>query len=270
MREAASNLGMKAQALVVHPVTNEVWLTEHGPQGGDELNLLRPGANYGWPETEGPTDDPEVGALRARQQRNLLATLLLSQGVPMLLGGDEFGRSQHGNNNAYCQDNELSWYRWDEVDEDLLAFTRHLVELRKAHPVFRRRRWFQGRPLHGASITDIGWFTPDGEEMDDDDWEASFARSLVVFLNGRGIDTPDLRGEPIVDDSFLVVFNGHHDALDVTLPPDAFGQRWEVVVDTTSVHGDPSPNNGNDREQLEAGQTREVVGRSLLVLREVT
>ncbi|MFA9431751.1 glycogen debranching protein GlgX, partial [Egicoccus sp. AB-alg2] len=156
---------------------------------------------------EGPTDDPDVLALRARQQRNFLTTLLLSQGVPMLLGGDELGRTQGGNNNGYCQDNEISWYDWDAVDEDLLAFTRGLIGLRAEHPIFRRRRWFQGRPLRGEEIDDIAWLRPDGTEMDDEDWDASYAKSLQVFLNGRGIASPDPRGQQIVDDSFLVLFN---------------------------------------------------------------
>jgi isoamylase len=213
---------------------------------------------------EGETDDPEVLALRARRQRSVLTTLLLSQGVPMLLGGDEFGRTQHGNNNAYCQDNELSWFRWDEVDEDLLAFSRSLLELRHAHPIFRRRRWFQGRPLHGAETTDIGWLTPDGEEMDDDDWEAGFARSLQVFLNGDGIASPDDRGNKVLDDSFLILFNAHHEPLSFTLPPAAWADAWAVVLDADRATAEDLD------ELLEAGATREVPGYGVLVLQEVT
>jgi isoamylase len=221
---------------------------------------------------EGDTDDPEVLALRARRQRSLLTTLLLSQGVPMLLGGDEFGRSQHGNNNAYCQDNELSWFRWEDTpaapgaagfDEDLLAFTRAVIQLRHEHPIFRRRRWFQGRPLHGAGITDIGWLTPDGVEMDDDDWDAGFARSLQVFLNGEGIASPDDRGNKVLDDSFLVLFNAHHEPLAFTLPPAAWGERWQVVVDADQ----PTPL--EDTETLDAEASREVPGYGVLVLQEV-
>jgi isoamylase len=213
---------------------------------------------------EGETDDPEVLALRARRQRSVLTTLLLSQGVPMLLGGDEFGRTQHGNNNAYCQDNELSWFRWDEVDEDLLAFSRSLLELRHAHPIFRRRRWFQGRPLHGAETTDIGWLTPDGEEMDDDDWEAGFARSLQVFLNGDGIASPDDRGNKVLDDSFLILFNAHYEPLSFTLPPAAWADAWAVVLDADRATAEDLD------ELLEAGATREVPGYGVLVLQEVT
>jgi isoamylase len=209
---------------------------------------------------EGPTDDAGVNALRRRQQRNLLTTLLLSQGVPMLLGGDEFGRTQHGNNNAYAQDNELSWFRWDEVDEDLLAFSQALIELRAEHPVFRRRRWFQGRPIRGEEIDDIAWLTPEGEEMDDDDWEASYAKALQVFLNGNGIASPDPRGQPVIDDSFLVLFNASDAELDFQLPPATFGAGWLVVVDTAVDRPLEVP------ERLEAGATRPVPDRGVVVL----
>ncbi|WP_052667792.1 glycogen debranching protein GlgX [Nitriliruptor alkaliphilus] len=218
---------------------------------------------------EGPTDDEETLALRARQQRNFLTTLLLSQGVPMLLGGDEFGRTQQGNNNGYAQDNELSWFRWDQadvpvsaggLDHDLLAFTRHLIALRAEHPVFRRRRWFQGRPLRGETIDDIAWLTPGGDEMDDEDWEASFARALQVFLNGNGIASPDPRGQPVVDDSFLVLFNASDVGLDFTLPPPSFAGAWRVVVDTALVR--PT----DDVERFDAGSVRHVPDRGVVVL----
>ncbi|MFA9430049.1 glycogen debranching protein GlgX [Egicoccus sp. AB-alg2] len=212
---------------------------------------------------EGPTDDPEVVALRARQQRNFLTTLLLSQGVPMLLGGDEFGRSQGGNNNAYCQDNEISWFDWEAVDEDLLAFTTGLIALRSEHPVFRRRRWFQGRPLRGEEIDDIGWLRPDGSEMDDQDWDASFAKSLQVFLNGHGIPSPDPRGQQVVDDSFLILFNASDQTIEFTLPPEPWGERWQVVVDTAAkVLPDPG-------ETIAAGGACKVVGRGIVVLQEL-
>jgi isoamylase len=213
---------------------------------------------------EGETTDHAILALRARRQRSLLTTLLLSQGVPMLLGGDEFGRSQHGSNNAYCQDNELSWFRWDEVDEGLLDFSRHLIQLRHEHPIFRRRRWFQGRPLHGAETSDIGWLTPEGDEMGDEDWEAGFTRSLQVFLNGQGIASPDDRGNKVVDDSFLVLFNAHHEPLSFTLPPAGWGERWRTVIDT-----DRTTPNLDDAETLDAGGTLEVAGYGALVLQEV-
>jgi isoamylase len=181
---------------------------------------------------EGPSEDPEVNALRSRQQRNFLATLLLSQGVPMLLGGDELGRTQQGNNNAYCQDNEISWYDWAHADQSLLQFTRSLLRLRQRHPVFCRRRWFQGRPIHGSGVSDIGWFTPHGTEMSDEDWRAGFAKSLGVFLNGDAIPTPNERGERVVDQSFYMMFNAHHEPLEFTLPEGKWGSRWTQLLNT--------------------------------------
>ncbi len=179
---------------------------------------------------EGPTRDPAVLALRHRQQRNLLATLFLSQGVPMLLGGDEIGRTQRGNNNAYCQDNDVSWFDWNHADGELLAFTRNVVALRRAHPIFRRRRWFQGRPIRGTP--DIAWFRPDGAEMDDADWETGYAKSVAVFLSGEGIPDRDERGMRVTDDWFLLVLNAHDQPIDWTLPSHGVA-RWRVVLDTT-------------------------------------
>ncbi len=189
---------------------------------------------------EGPTDDAAILALRARQQRNLLATLMFSQGVPMLLGGDELGRTQGGNNNGYCQDGPVSWYDWSHADDRLLTFARRLIRLRQRHPVFCRRRWFQGRDPHGSGLGDIGWFTPSGREMSDGDWQAGFAKSLGVFLNGGAIPTPDERGERIVDDSFYIMFNAHHDALDFRLPPKAWGAAWTQVLDTNDTSDEMS------------------------------
>ena len=181
---------------------------------------------------EGDTTDPVVLALRAVQQRNLLTTLFLSQGVPMLLGGDSLGRTQKGNNNAYCQDNEVSWFNWSAIDEPLLAFTRWLIAFRKAHPVFRRRRWFQGRPIRGA--VDIGWFKPDGRSMTDEDWDAWHARSLGVFLNGKEIQSHDERGRPITDASFLLLFNAHSEPVDWVIPSE-YARSWGLVLDTTRL-----------------------------------
>jgi glycogen operon protein len=185
---------------------------------------------------EGPTDDPTVLELRARQQRNLLLTLLVSQGVPMLLHGDEMGRTQQGNNNAYCQDNELTWVDWDldERDRALLELTRYAVHLRREHPVLRRRRFFAGRPDHGgeSELGDIAWLSTAGDHMTDGDWRESFARAFQVFLNGDSIAEPDGLGERIVDDSFLLLFNAAANAVDFTLPPDGFGTEWTCVVDT--------------------------------------
>ncbi len=210
---------------------------------------------------EGPTDDPDIVEARARQQRNFLATLFLSQGVPMLLGGDELGRTQRGNNNAYCQDSELSWIDWSSVDEELLEFTRRLIRIRGDHPVFRRRRWFQGSPLRG--IPDIAWCTPEGNEMSDDDWEVGYARSLTIFLNGSAIASPDPFGERVHDDSFLVLCNGHEGALDFVVPK-GFGDRWQVVLDTAHASA-PSTRAGSGRV-VRSGRRLQLEGRSLALL----
>jgi glycogen operon protein len=186
---------------------------------------------------EGPTDDEKVLALRGRQRRNLLATLILSQGVPMLLHGDELARTQHGNNNAYCQDNELSWVDWSLLEQtgDLVDFTAAVIEMRHTHPVFRRRRFFAGRPIRkGDELRDIAWFTPGGEEMSEQDWEAGFDRSIVVFLNGDGIGDLDRRGERVHDDSFLMCFNAHDHEIEMTIPGPDYGAQWTVVLDTDS------------------------------------
>ncbi len=209
---------------------------------------------------EGPTDDPEIQQLRARQQRNFVATLLLSQGVPMLLGGDELGRTQQGNNNAYCQDNEISWYDWNHIDEDLLQFCRDLISFRARHPVFRRRRWFQGREIHGAEVTDIAWFTLEGVQMDEENWGEGFAKSLGVFLNGKSIPNPNPKGDPVTDNSFYLIFNAHHEPLEFILPEQSWGQSWGVEFDTCAGCHESSPS-------LDAGKSIEVDARSLTVLR---
>src|SRR3954451_9694863 len=167
---------------------------------------------------EGPTDDRQVDACRARQQRNFLATLFLSQGIPMLLGGDEMGRTQGGNNNAYCQDNEISWFDWENLDAGLLEFAARLIALRREHPDFHRRRWFQGKPIHGEGVRDLGWFRADGQLMSDDDWQHGSPKAIGVFLNGDAIATQDARGNLVVDTSFYVLFNAHHEAVPYRLP----------------------------------------------------
>jgi isoamylase len=183
---------------------------------------------------EGPTSDPAINELRARQKRNFLVTLFLSQGVPMLLAGDEMGRTQAGNNNAYCQDNETSWLDWSlaDAEQDLLAFTETLARLRRDHPVFRRRRFFRGRPQVPGETSDIIWLTPDGQEMAQADWDASYAKSLAVLLNGEAIGEPDPRGGRITDASFLLLFNAHSEPVLFTLPEASFGPGWEIVIDT--------------------------------------
>jgi len=211
---------------------------------------------------EGATDDPDVLALRARQQRNFLATLFLSQGVPMLGHGDELGRTQQGNNNGYCQDNELTWVDWSAVDVDLLAFTRKASELRREHPVFRRRRFFDGRPTRrGDRLPDIQWWTPDGTEMTEEDWDAGFGRSIAVYLNGQGIPGTDTRGERVVDDSFVLCFSAHDEPLEFTVPSAEYGEAWTVALDT----GDPDA----DGRTLTAGGVVTVGARSMLVLQRV-
>ncbi|HEV8432629.1 MAG TPA: glycogen debranching protein GlgX [Thermoanaerobaculia bacterium] len=214
--------------------------------------------------TEGPTDDVNVNQLRSRQQRNFLTTLLLSIGVPMICGGDEIGRTQLGNNNAYCQDNEVSWFDWEHVDETLYAFTARLVQFRKTHRNFQRRRWFAGRALHGENVSDIGWFKPDGTQMTDSDWQNGFARSLGVFLNGDAIPTPDRRGDPIVDDSFYLLFNAWHEPIDFRLPDHGWGDRWTKVMDTN----DPVPDL-RDRPEVRAGENMTVQGYAMLILKRI-
>jgi glycogen operon protein len=193
---------------------------------------------------EGPTDDPGVLELRQRQVRNMFTTLLLSQGVPMVLAGDELGRTQRGNNNAYCQDNELSWIDWSlaAANADLVDFVAGLSRLRREHPVFRRRRWFTGRSVRGDELGDIAWFRPDGRQMQDQDWDTGFARALGVLLNGRALPDPDPRGRPVHDGAFLVLFNAHRGATRWTLPEVPGAVRFDRVLDTrTSSIGPPRP-----------------------------
>ena len=214
---------------------------------------------------EGPTDDPDVNALRLRQQRNFLTTLMLSQGVPMLAHGDELGRTQGGNNNVYAQDNEISWVDWD-LDGDqtaLLQFTRAAIALRQQHPAFRRRRFFRGDPSHGgeSDLGDIVWFAPQGKEMDELDWRNGYARSLMVFLNGMAIPEPDARGMPVTDDHFLLLFNAYSESVDFTVPPEIYGDNWQVVVDTSHADFEESGST------WEPGGVHPVTGRSVVVLR---
>jgi isoamylase len=184
---------------------------------------------------EGPTDDPEVNALRAKQKRNFLATLMLSQGVPMLLGGDAIGHTQRGNNNAYCQDNEISWLNWEDpnIDRELVSFVQKLIKLRKNHPAFRRRNFFQGRAIKGAGIKDILWLKPDGHEMTDEEWNQEHARTLGVFLSGSAVDEVDERGVALTDDNFLLLMNAHHEPVPFCAPSLAPGSVWVVLIDTS-------------------------------------
>ncbi len=186
---------------------------------------------------EGPTADPAIQALRLRQKRNFLATLIFSQGVPMLAAGDELGRTQGGNNNAYCQDNAISWLDWAHADRDMLDFVATCLALRAAHPILRRRRFFQGRDIHGQGIKDIVWLKPDGTEMSDDEWQHHHARCLGVYLAGTAMDEVDSRGQRIVDDDFLLLFNAHHEPLPFTMPALHSGAAWTALLDTARPNG---------------------------------
>ncbi|MBZ6202500.1 glycogen debranching protein GlgX [Streptomyces olivaceus] len=213
---------------------------------------------------EGATRDPAVRELRGRQQRNLLATLLLSQGIPMLSHGDELGRTQRGNNNAYCQDNDLSWIDWrlDDEQRSLLDFVRRLIALRADHPVLRRRRYFRGDTATRADqpLPDLVWLLPDAREMTDDDWRRSDAHAVGVFLNGDAIAEPDPCGRPVVDDSFLLLLNSHWEPTDFRLPGAGYGERWTALIDTADPEGVP------DEAEHKAGTVVTVEQRSLVVL----
>ncbi len=228
-----------------------------GESGGAEEGFHGVSWNCG---VEGDTDDPGIRSLRARHKRNLVATLLLSQGVPMLLGGDEIGRTQGGNSNAYCQDNEITYLDWEGIDRDLLDFTRRLTALRRGHPVLRRRRWFAGDRDDEHGLKDVAWLRADGREMDEADWEKDFAKSLGVFLNGLAIPTPDVHGERIVDRSFLLLLNAGADEVSFELPGEAWGASWECVVDTASTSA------GKRDRKLRAGESVALTGHSLVLL----
>ena len=231
---------------------------KHNDANGEQ-NKDGTDANYAWNcGHEGPSPYPEIRDLRKRQTRNLMATLLLSQGVPMILAGDELGRSQKGNNNAYCQDNEIGWIDWSEVDEDMLAFTRRLIDLRRKHPVFRRPRFFEGKHLPGSPLKDIVWITPEGREMTQADWTMPFARSLGFVLGGESCAIDNLTGKEEMDDTFLVLLNAYHDTVPYTLPPASLGRAWDVVIDTFA---------DGAATQWAAGASFPLRPRSLAVLR---
>jgi isoamylase len=211
---------------------------KHNEANGDE-NRDGDNHNRSWNcGVEGPTDDPNIDSLRRRQQRNFLTVLFLSQGVPMLLGGDEFGRTQKGNNNAYCQDNEISWLNWErnEKQNRLLEFTRKLIQLRREHPVFRRPKFFQGRRVRGGEIKDVMWFNPGGSEMSEEEWTSPFVRCLGMLISGDAADLVDLHDEPVRDDTFLLLINAHHDPIPFVLPGEEH-LEWEQILDTTNEDG---------------------------------
>jgi glycogen operon protein len=234
---------------------NEANLEDNG-DGSDDNRSWNSG-------TEGPTADPEILALRERQQRNFLATLFLSQGVPMLLGGDEFGRTQYGNNNAWCQDNDISWYGWEHEDwqRRLLDFTRRLIALRRDHPVFRRSRFLDGRQLEGSGLPDVWWFRPDGRRMTQGDWKRSGTHTLGVFLNGDELTEATLDGRGIVDDSFLLLFNAHFEDVELRLPNQSFGREWTLELSTADGELPPGT------ERFAARATLPVTARSLVLLK---
>ncbi len=227
-----------------------------GNRDGDNHNLSY---NYG---VEGPTDRADIQRVRERQKRNFLATLLLSQGVPMICGGDEMGRTQGGNNNAYCQDNEISWISWDldDAGRDLLEFTRRVSRLRREHPTFRRRKFFRGREIRGSEEKDVTWVRPDGEEMTDQEWNSGFVRCFGMALGGQAIEEFDDQGNQIADDDFLLLFNADGGAMSFCLPPGTVGDVWELVFDTS----DPAAQEGSAR--WTAGEEIELEGRSMRVM----
>jgi glycogen operon protein len=234
---------------------------EGGADGTDDNRSWNCGA-------EGPTADQAVRDLRARQQRNLLATLFCSQGVPMLLAGDELGRTQGGNNNAYCQDNEVSWVDWSRADSEsaLLEFARELAVFRREHPVFRRRRFFRGGD-GGDGVADIAWLTPSGREMADQDWKTPYARAMMVFLNGNAITEPGPRGEPVRDDTFLILLSANQDPVTFTLPGPKLGRCWAVTLDTAAGQAaEGSTAEGGAAEHRPGGQIV-LAGHSMMVLR---
>lgn len=216
---------------------------------------------------EGPTEDPRINKLRARQRRNFLTTLLLSQGTPMIAHGDEMARTQDGNNNVYCQDNETSWMDWELADKNaaLMEFTKRLITIRRNHPVFRRRRFLAGGPL-GSEVgdRDIAWLVPSGKLMGQSDWDFAFGKSLMVYFNGKAIQEPDARGQRIEDDSFIMMFNAYHEPIDFTLPDTEFGPAWKLIVDTNVDTGYP-----DEAKTLRAGDSITVEARSTLILRLV-
>ncbi|HTM92146.1 MAG TPA: hypothetical protein VL095_07005, partial [Flavisolibacter sp.] len=212
---------------------------------------------------EGPTDNANIIALRNQQKRNFLTTLFLSQGVPMLVAGDELGKSQGGNNNAYCQDNEISWINWQNADKELLSFTQKLTHFQHAHPVFCRRKWFKGRPIQGSGVEDIAWFLPDGIALSEENWSHDFAKSLGIFLNGKAIPSDGPKGERLIDNNFYIVFNAYEGELPYVLPSEEFGSAWIKVLDT---HENFFEEEGG--QSFAPGDIIKVQGRSVVVLKE--
>ena len=237
---------------------------KHNEANGED-NRDGSDANYSWNMgVEGPTDDPEIIARRERQKRNFLATLLFSQGVPMILGGDELGHTQNGNNNAYCQDNQLTWINWslDDRQVELMEFTQKLIAIRRDHPNLHRRKFYQGRSIRGTEEKDIVWLRPDGQEMSDDEWNLGWVRSLGLRLNGETLGDVDEAGEPVNDDTFLIMLNCHHEPIEFFVPKPATVEAWEIIVDTN----DPALGVGS--RSCAFGDSIELTPLSLVVARE--
>jgi isoamylase len=209
---------------------------------------------------EGPTDDENINKLREKQKRNFLTTLFLSQGVPMLVSGDEMSRTQNGNNNTYCQDNEISWVNWETMDKDLMKFTSKLIKLRKGHAAFSRKNWFNGEAVTKSGVADIAWFLPDGSEMSEDNWNHDFAKSVAIFLNGLGLHSVNAEGNKVIDDSFYVIFNAHDEPLSYKLPTNEYAKDWELLINT---HKNP---NEEVKGKFKAKDTIQVEGRSVVLL----
>jgi glycogen operon protein len=236
---------------------------KHNEANGEE-NRDGHNENLSWNcGAEGETDDPAILALRAEQKRNFLATLLLSQGVPMLLAGDEFGRSQGGNNNAYCQDNEVSWVDWklDRPQRELLEFTKLLIRISHQHPVLRRSHFFQGRKIRGSEVKDLAWFRPDGKEMTDEDWANPEMRSFGLRLAGDAIEEMDARGNHVADDTLLILLNAHHETVPFVLPAHRRKLHWWVILDTSE------PITRREQRPLRGARPYPLHGRSLALLR---
>lgn len=233
---------------------------KHNHENGEDNNDGE-SHNRSWNcSIEGPTDEDLVVKLRQKQKRNFLTTLFLSQGVPMLVAGDEISRTQNGNNNAYCQDNEISWLNWETADKDLLDFTQKLITLRRSHPVFCKRGWFQGVPIRGAK--DIAWFLPEGTEMTEEHWSHDFAKSLAVYMNGEGLHSYDEEGNKEIDDSVYVIFNAHYGSINYTLPPAKYGRQWTKVLDTHTSLIDE-----NSEEKYNPSDVVTVRSRSVVLLK---
>jgi glycogen operon protein len=246
--------GFTLQDLVSYNQKHNEANSENNRDGSDDNLSWNCGA-------EGPTNDPAIRALRERQKRNLIASLLLSQGVPMIRGGDELSHTQNGNNNAYCQDNETTWLNWElsKEQQQFLDFVRMVTSIWRQQPVFQRRKFFLGRKIRGSDIKDISWFDPSGQEMSDEAWEAGFVRCLGVRLAGDLIGDVDERGEPVVGETLLVLLNAHHEPIPFTLPATKIEHHWECLYDTASEKADPLAYPGGQKYALQ--------GRSLAVLR---